>query len=189
VSRSLNDQAEVEVFLIEAVNNEGLSVNLNGVIDPINRTILIENVPSNLTTLAPSYELSAGAHALVNNLRQVSAYDKHDFAAGIEYVVVSEDGTESNTYSISITTVATDIADTKQGKGFTVYPNPAQDKITLSNKEAGTVYIYSITGAMLMSEEVSENATVLLNGIKAGIYILKFENDTQKEVVKIKVLP
>ncbi|MCG8582261.1 MAG: S8 family serine peptidase [Bacteroidales bacterium] len=189
VMRSLNNEAEVEVFLIEAVNNDGLSMDLQGVINQIDRTISIEDVPSNITTLVPTFELSAGAHVLVNSLRQVSAYDGHDFTSGIDYVVVSEDGTESNTYTVSIKTVATDIKDSEQAAGFTVYPNPAQDKVTLTNTEAGTVCIYSITGALVLSKDVTENATVLLNGTKAGIYILKFENDHQKEVVKIRVMP
>jgi len=189
VTRSFNNEAEVEVFLIEAVNNDGLTLDLNGVINQLDKTILIDNVPSNISTLVPSYELSAGAHAMVNSLRQVSAYDAHDFTVGVDYVIVSEDGTESNTYKVSINTVATDISNAKQAEGFTVYPNPAHDQVTLTNKDAGTVYIYSITGAMVLTKEVTENATLVLNGIKAGVYILKFENDNQKEVLKIKVLP
>ena len=72
---------------------------------------------------------------------------------------------------------------------ISIYPNPAQDFITLE-AEAGSVYeITTLTGQTLMAGTVQQaREQIATNGLTAGMYLIKVSNDkgmaTQKLIVE-----
>ncbi len=66
------------------------------------------------------------------------------------------------------------------------YPNPASDRINISGMNSGTAEIYSITGALLRTEQVSGITAIELN-LPSGIYILKTVSKAQTKVQKLIV--
>jgi hypothetical protein len=63
----------------------------------------------------------------------------------------------------------------------TIKSIPHGVEITVSDGESRTFYIYSITGQMIKSIEVSENVTVEL---PQGFYIIKCRDWSEKIIVK-----
>ena len=71
---------------------------------------------------------------------------------------------------------------------FKVFPNPSSDSITVSNskKTLNSIIIYDVKGKLIKkinSEEFS--LTVNISNLKAGIYILKIDNNKSIKFLKI----
>lgn len=70
-----------------------------------------------------------------------------------------------------------------------VFPNPTSDhvNIQLPSYTSGKVFIYSITGKLLLEKMVTDQNEVRVNTsfLSKGIYMLSFENETIKKVSKL----
>ena len=81
-------------------------------------------------------------------------------------------------YSTGTSTFAEKISDA----GFSVYPNPASDKVTFNWKEnKATLFleIYQVAGARILKEQVSSGIPVSLAGMDDGIYLFKLNDGKQ----------
>ncbi|MFZ4399845.1 MAG: T9SS type A sorting domain-containing protein [Bacteroidales bacterium] len=63
-----------------------------------------------------------------------------------------------------------------------IYPNPANDKITISlpktlDLQNARIYIYSIQGQLLMQESVKQQSEIYIHSLSKGIYIVKVLNN------------
>lgn len=71
---------------------------------------------------------------------------------------------------------------------ITLYPNPTQGKVTISNNTQFTsVTVFSITGKRLLSYPLQHGDTALSLDLQSGIYLLKFDGDNQQAVKKLVV--
>ena len=71
---------------------------------------------------------------------------------------------------------------------FTVYPNPAIDRLNVrANKDAtGTLIISDLNGSQLRKIPVKDQTTLIdINGLKNGMYMVKFIGDSFVEIKKI----
>ena len=81
------------------------------------------------------------------------------------------------------------VAELQTSKKVTVYPNPAQGQVTISNVEQGNIYIYNINGQLMMKKQnVSSVCTLDISDLETGIYFIKvfFSNQviTRKLVIE-----
>ncbi len=72
---------------------------------------------------------------------------------------------------------------------FLVYPNPANESITISNKNASdlqhTVSIYSIDGRLIFEKTfMKEEMKINISGMDAGMYVLKVKKKEKNELLK-----
>ena len=67
-----------------------------------------------------------------------------------------------------------------------IFPNPASDKIQISNENTkGEFRIYNIHGKIMLTEKITEpNQTVDVRPLKSGIYIWQMENSKGKLLVQ-----
>jgi len=67
-------------------------------------------------------------------------------------------------------------------KLITVYPNPANDFITIKNIPEGRslVSIYSITGSKITSLYVSGDEQINVSNLSKGLYLMKVNNQVSK---------
>jgi hypothetical protein len=77
----------------------------------------------------------------------------------------------------------------KSLEGVHVYPNPVSDRLHVHTLEGGTISIYNILGAKVLSTvTTSKNHTVDTSKIKSGVYVLKIASQgksyTQKLIVR-----
>ena len=68
---------------------------------------------------------------------------------------------------------------------ITVYPNPANDFVTLSGESLGTVYIYNALGQKVDEFEANRNELrISTTGYENGLYVVKAGGQTLRFVVK-----
>ena len=91
--------------------------------------------------------------------------------------------TLTNCESICISTSVEENSKTIQ----LIYPNPATDKIYISNlKEDNTlVKIYDINGRLVLENKISNNEYLNISNISKGIYQIKFEGSDWNEMRKL----
>lgn len=72
-------------------------------------------------------------------------------------------------------------------KELQLYPNPAYDRVTISNTQgAGTIRVTDLAGKLVLQQAVSGNSIVLdITSLKAGSYIVQFETITEKYTGKL----
>ena len=68
---------------------------------------------------------------------------------------------------------------------FQIYPNPAKDALFIkSDLQIKKVEIYSLTGALLLSEN-NFNGKISVSSLQEGIYMVKVYTDTDLIISKI----
>ena len=121
--------------------------------------------------------------ALVGNTAQVSYIDEDLESGTYNYAVsaVYEDGeSEKATATVNLTVSISE----NNEIAFMMYPNPAENYVTIESAKAADVKIYSISGQMLSQQNISEGtSTIDLSDLNAGIYFVSV-NGTMVKVVK-----
>lgn len=65
------------------------------------------------------------------------------------------------------------------GASLSVYPNPSQGELNFQAKEQGTAKVFSLTGALVYEERMSQgNQKIALTNLTNGQYLLVFEGDS-----------
>lgn len=88
--------------------------------------------------------------------------------------------------------LVTSIEDATYGSGISIFPNPAQDFVTISsqNKSIQSVTITDIMGkniALLAPENNNEAITIPVNTMTTGLYYVTITHDTESIVTKLLV--
>lgn len=74
----------------------------------------------------------------------------------------------------------TDIEEISENNNISVWPNPAGNLVTITQKKAQPVEVYSVTGSLLMRLESAQNISFDTTGLESGIYFLKAGNTVTK---------
>jgi hypothetical protein len=82
---------------------------------------------------------------------------------------------------------ATNVGITEELSSFTVKPNPASDVLFIENTTGTTsnVTVYSITGALVMSERFENESILDVASLPRGMYIVRMENGLEEKVVRV----
>jgi len=68
-----------------------------------------------------------------------------------------------------------------------IYPNPANDKITISGIDFGRIEIYNGFGQMLIQSEIQGNSTINTSNLQNGIYIVKIASNYEVKFEKLVI--
>lgn len=66
---------------------------------------------------------------------------------------------------------------------FQIYPNPAQNSITINNKASASVSIYSLSGVLLFTQAIKKEEPIDIGQLPNGVYFVAVENRREKLVV------
>lgn len=116
------------------------------------------------------------------NLSKETNYAEIDYNpySGINYyrlALKDKDGGLRYTEKVSVTPPTTEIV---------MYPNPTQDMVTLIGLGQNvTVDIYSNTGALVVTEQASQQTRIDVQNLPKGIYLVKIISNTQTMVKKL----
>ncbi|MBR4135648.1 MAG: T9SS type A sorting domain-containing protein [Bacteroidales bacterium] len=76
----------------------------------------------------------------------------------------------------------------RQEKTFSVYPNPAEDRLTIQGPDGKFNYqMHDLTGRLLMSGNGQNQEVLSVSSLPAGVYMLRLQSDCQTVTQKVIV--
>lgn len=109
----------------------------------------------------------------------------HTMDFPVYYYELQVDNLEFAQNFLSNSTVSTNTPITEE---LDFYPNPVQDRLTLSNlsnADSGQLYVTDMQGKLLLTEKVrGEGQTVSVKDLPQGVYLLRLESDDTTAVGK-----
>ena len=73
-----------------------------------------------------------------------------------------------------------------KNNGLTVYPNPANNNLTIETTEKATIEILNIQGQIIIQQTVQQGKTDIdISGLAKGVYILRLCSNDKTEVARI----
>jgi len=79
---------------------------------------------------------------------------------------------------------ATDVSSISSNK-ISIYPNPASTILTITSDKDATVEIVDINGIMLINKRVSNNETIPIQTLSAGLYIVRIIAEKQIKTFRL----
>src|SRR5690606_11636518 len=70
---------------------------------------------------------------------------------------------------------------------FNIYPNPASRSFFIDTKETGHLNIYDMSGKKVLSQKDLNGKTRIQINLPKGIYLVEFENGTERSTRKLIV--
>jgi enterochelin esterase family protein len=67
---------------------------------------------------------------------------------------------------------------------YSIYPNPASTKVTITVPEEVDLKIFTISGQKVLQEKISKNKTINVNHFQKGIYIALFTSNNETRIHK-----
>lgn len=161
-----------------------------GVITPsFNGGTVALTVPfsTNLTNLVADFTLSDSASATVNSIVQVRNGSANDFTNPVNYLIKAQNAINTKTYVVTVTR-ATGINALEQHGYWTLYPNPAQNLLTLENFQNQfseiDYNIIDVTGRVVLLGSVNEKkVTIDISALAVGVYSIQIF--TEQGITKI----
>lgn len=155
----------------------------NSIINDTNHTVLIKVINgSSLDSLAPTFTLSYGANAYVNDTLQVSGVSIQNFNNPITYTIVAEDGVTSQNWFITTEEAPNNAAEIGH---FSITGQEGYSNINNSNHTIDLTMPYGTDLSNLIPYfELSHGATARVNNIiqVSGITANDFTNSVIYEV-------
>lgn len=75
-----------------------------------------------------------------------------------------------------------------QEKSFVIFPNPAEDQLTIQSPEGGFHYqLHDLTGRLLLSGNGEGQEQISVSALPAGVYMLRLQSDSQTITQKVIV--
>jgi hypothetical protein len=69
-----------------------------------------------------------------------------------------------------------------------IFPNPARDKLNIKSEITGTIIIYSITGEILLTENIENSKQIDISILQNGTYFISFSGKGCNQFVKLVVI-
>ena len=114
----------------------------------------------------------------INNVTALNASNNYATNMYVDYVRVYQLGVADETYT-GPALAATDVKDVKANDQFSIYPNPANDHITIvANNQPTRVVIINMSGQEVMS--VSNSTSIDTSSLPAGNYLVRIMDNNGK---------
>lgn len=141
---------------------------------------------TDVSALAATYTLSAGATVKVGSTVQESGVTVNNFTAPVVYTVVAEDGTTTQDWTVTVS-VLPGVHEGLQAN-VSVYPNPTNGNFFIEgNIASGSMAnVLDVTGKVVVSVEITnQKQNINMSAFESGIYFIEVVSGTQKAMFKI----
>jgi hypothetical protein len=84
----------------------------------------------------------------------------------------------------------TGITESSVKKSFLIYPNPAQDRVTITNtgtQKQTLVIIFNLQGQQMISAQFQNTIDLDVSALAKGIYLVKIQNENGVENKKLVI--
>jgi len=131
--------------------------------------VLLEETLTTMNWVARTISLNAYAgQSIYIAFRHFNCYDVELLKLD-DFGIITSDGVTDN-----------------QAGNITVYPNPVSTTFVIKNAAGSQAKIYDVSGKMIYTAPVTtDNQTVDISNVSAGIYFLELQSSTSKSTVKL----
>lgn len=165
----------------------------SGVAVSVSATVTDDGLPIVPGVLSYTWTVSVGSAANVSIAAPTEATTNVTFTADGFYVlqIKVSDGELDGVATVNVTVTGTGIE--SNSAAFRMYPNPANETITLEmgnrGNEIPVISIYSITGKIVYKEIAENNIKVIdVSRLDKGLYFVKIENGTETITKKLSIV-
>ena len=92
-----------------------------------------------------------------------------------------------NGYVYKYINQSTGMEDRSDSESFAVYPNPADDYLTIEAREAATYLILDLQGRVLMRDKLHTSETLDISSLPGGLYFIHFQGSANSYTTKFLV--
>ncbi len=143
-----------------------------------NANITITGYGSSNTDVSGNTDFIYGTNTTVNYIASATGYTSETGT----FTMGTDDQTEY------VILEASNNIDKIEASDINLFPNPANKFITIKSNQLYEISIYNITGRQVKYINMtSNNQTIDLSGLSAGVYTFTFKNDSNIEVKKVIV--
>ncbi len=115
----------------------------------------------------------------IPNETDISFTPEHN---GSYAVIVTNASCSDTSECVLITTV--DLPENAVGDQLSIYPNPANEKITISTGIATTIQLMDINGKILLEEQIEQNKTIPIHNLPKGMYTIRNSQGRSVKLIK-----
>lgn len=140
-----------------------------------------------ITKTDSSFEINLDSAGLVNARFGYSQMTKSNSSGGTTHTwwtTSTGKFTSTATFHMSIKMDPTLSVTPHDPISFEVYPNPAQNLITVFGLELGRATLYSMHGDVVLIADLGKTREIDISDLRAGIYILRVGPNTRKIIVQ-----
>ena len=87
--------------------------------------------------------------------------------------------------TIPFTTLSTVGIEEQEIIDLAVYPNPANDLVTISGQNQGMIHVMNLKGQQLLSIDLEQTSTIDMTNLESGIYFLQYRFENKTALVKL----
>jgi hypothetical protein len=116
-----------------------------------------------------------------NEIHETNTPDYTPTNSGTYKAVVSNNDCEFETECVNVELLISNLSTLSNSNRFNTYPNPVNDMLNISSTSDAVISIYSTNGVLILE---TTNKTINVSQLKAGIYIIKQNDQTAKLVKK-----
>ncbi len=183
-SENLNSESKINAFTFNNQIGETRFSNNNIEID------ISDDV--DITKLKPNFDLSDGAIAYINDIKQISGESATDFSSQVSVKVLSQDMLNTETYYINVIPKKADKTTSVNSTEFEkmiISPNPATDFIEITGINSMVdISIYNNSGILLIRDSnINNNCRVDITQLSAGFYTVLLSNSKNSIAKKLIV--
>ena len=192
IARPENREKKLLSFGFDSDHNLSLNSDIVGSINEITKTVeLFVPRATDINNLKASFTVSNGAVMMHNSILQINGVTVNDFITPVVYTVWAENCSYIEYFVIA--TFGTGINDIALENKFNVYPNPANDRFTVSIDNIKsidmTLQLVNISGQIVYRNELkniqTQNVEINSRNFAKGIYYLRVNDEAGVKVTKV----
>jgi hypothetical protein len=132
---------------------------------------------TDVTNLIPTIYVSNGA--------SISPDSKiaQDFTLPVEYVVTAQDGTTTQTWTVTVIVSAVSVIDQDASKELIIYPNPARSSFYIETNFCRNVKIIDISGKLVLEQASNSDLTEIKHDLGSGLYFVLVEKEDSTVII------
>jgi hypothetical protein len=131
---------------------------------------------TDLTSLIPTFQLSLGAIAYIDENEIISGDTEIDFSSGpVTMNVLAENESDNQDWIITVTE---SLSVEHFNPRYKIYPNPCKDYVIIDCDDLCEMELFTITGTKIAEyRNLKGKIQISLGELSGGIYIVKLKND------------
>lgn len=164
--------AEEGVLYTESIQMSLGTTAAGGAITIYSAQIMAVSLPQGLTSsLNPSNGIPGGSNGCIE-ITGTPANEETSAQIDIEALIETNGGTVTQNFTYYLNINASSVGLNALNDPFILYPNPAENSVTVSVTEPRNINVVSVFGALVLSKEIVGTETIDVRFLSPGVYFV-----------------